>query len=58
MIDAVVLHGDPAACERKVRQFMDVSGADELILSVMATGTERAASGRRTLEWIGGLRAR
>ena len=58
MIDAVVLHGDPAACERKVRQFMDVSGADESILSVMATGTDRTASVRRTLEWIGGLSAR
>lgn len=58
MIDAVVLHGDSATCQRKVRQFMDVSGSEELILSVMATGTDRTASVRRTLEWIGELRER
>ena len=56
MIDAVVLHGDSATCKRKVRQFMAVSGSDELILSVLATGVDRAASVRHTLEWIGELR--
>ena len=56
MIDAVVLHGDSATCQRKVRRFMDDSGSDELILSVMATGTDRLASMRSTLEWIGQLR--
>ena len=56
MLDAVVLHGDPDTCERKVRQFMDVSGCDELILSVMATGTDRTASLQRTLDWVGALR--
>ena len=56
MIEAVVLHGDSATCERKVRQFMAVSGSDELILSVLATGVDRTASVRRTLEWIGELR--
>jgi F420-dependent oxidoreductase-like protein len=55
MTDAVVLHGTPADCERRLRQFMDVSGCDEMILSVMGTGADRAASVRRTLEWIGGL---
>jgi len=56
MIEAVVLHGDSTTCRRKVRQFMDISGSEELILSVLATGTDRTASVRRTLEWIGDLR--
>ena len=50
------IDGDPDTCERKVRQFMDVSGCDELILSVMATGTDRTASLQRTLDWVGALR--
>jgi F420-dependent oxidoreductase-like protein len=58
MIDAVLLHGTPAECERQLRQFMDVSGCEEMILSVMGmgTGADRAASVRRTLDWIGALR--
>jgi F420-dependent oxidoreductase-like protein len=55
MIDAVILHGDPASCERKVGQFMKTSGADELILSVLATGEDRTTSLHRTLDWIAGL---
>jgi F420-dependent oxidoreductase-like protein len=55
MIDAVVLHGDSDTCQRKVREFMDVSGAEELILSVMATGTDRTASVHHTLDWISAL---
>ena len=55
MVDAVVLHGDAATCRQKVRQFMEVSGAEELILSVLATGADRTASVHRTLDWIGGL---
>lgn len=55
MIDAVVLNGDAAACDRQVRAFMQTSGCDELILSVLVTGTDRAASLARTLDFIGKL---
>ena len=55
MIDAVVLNGDDATCRRKIAEFLSVSGADELILSVMATGADRAASVQRTLDFIGKL---
>ena len=55
MVDAVVLHGDAATCRQKVRQFLEVPGAEELILSVLATGADRTASVQRTLDWIGGL---
>ena len=58
MLDAVVLHGDSGTCQRKVQQFMEVSGCDELILSVMATGTDRTASLHRTLDWVGQLQGR
>lgn len=55
MVDAAVIHGDPAACARKVEAFLADSGADELILSVMPVGPDRTASLNRTLDWIGGL---
>lgn len=55
MIEAAVLHGDEAACAKKVDGFLAVSGADEIILSIMPTGADRAASLERTLEWIGKL---
>ncbi len=55
MIDAVVLHGDAATCERKLRAFMETSRCDEMILSVLATGADRTASVNGTLEWIGKL---
>jgi hypothetical protein len=35
--------------------FLGVSGADEIILSVMPTGPDRLASLRHGLEWIGRL---
>lgn len=55
MLDAVVLHGDEAQCARKVDEFLNISGCDQLILSVMPTGENRIASIERTLRWIGGL---
>lgn len=55
MIDAVILHGDAAACEKKVRDFLATSGAEELILSVLATGADRAASVARTFSVVAGL---
>ena len=55
MIDAVILNGDAAACASKVRDFVAVSGCDELILSVMATGADRASSVQRTLDFVGAL---
>jgi len=55
MVEAVVLHGDEAACAKKVDEFLAVSGADEIILSIMPTGTDRLSSLNRSLEWIGKL---
>ena len=55
MLEAVVIHGDDAACAKKVETFLAVSGADEMILSVMPTGPDRLASLHRTLDWIGRL---
>ena len=55
MIAAVVLNGDETACRNKITEFLQVSGADELILSVMATGADRTASVHRTLDFIGRL---
>ncbi len=55
MVEAVVLHGDDAACAKKVDAFLETSGCEELILSVLATGADRAASLQRTLAWIGKL---
>jgi hypothetical protein len=55
MLDAVVLHGDEAACERKAVEFLNVSGCDELILSVLPLGADKTASIKRTLRWIGKL---
>jgi len=51
----VVIHGDDVACAKKVDAFLAVSGADEMILSVMPTGPDRLVSLHRTLEWIGRL---
>jgi alkanesulfonate monooxygenase SsuD/methylene tetrahydromethanopterin reductase-like flavin-dependent oxidoreductase (luciferase family) len=55
MVEAVVIHGNDDACAKKVDEFLAVSGADEMILSVMPTGPDRLASLRRTLDWIGRL---
>jgi alkanesulfonate monooxygenase SsuD/methylene tetrahydromethanopterin reductase-like flavin-dependent oxidoreductase (luciferase family) len=55
MVEAAVIHGDEAACAKQVDTFLAVSGADEMILSVMPTGADRLASLHRTLDWIGQL---
>ena len=55
MVEAVVLHGDETTCARKVDKFLKTSGCEELILSVLATGADRAASLQKTLTWIGKL---
>lgn len=55
MIAAAILHGDEATCRRKIEDFLATSGADELVLSVMATGADRAASVARTLALVGAL---
>ena len=55
MVEAVVLHGDEATCAKKVDKFLKTSGCEELILSVLATGADRAASLQKTLTWIGKL---
>ncbi len=55
MIDAVLLHGDEAMCERKIGEFISQSGCDELILSIVPTGADRVASLHRTLDWVSGM---
>lgn len=55
MVSAAVIHGDDAACAKKVDEFLAVSGADQMILSVMPTGPDQLASLYRTLDWIGRL---
>ena len=55
MLDAVVLHGTEAVAREKVLQFMAVSSADELILSVLPAGPDRTAAIDHTLDWIGDL---
>ena len=55
MIDAVVLHGSERTATDKVHQFLDESGCDDLLLSVMVAGDDRTAALHRTLDWIGGL---
>lgn len=55
MVDAAVIHGDDAACEKKVEEFLALSRADEMILSVMPVGPDPLASLHRTLDWIGRL---
>ncbi len=57
MLDAVLLHGDEAACERKIADFLSVAGCDELILSVLPVGADKTASMNRTLRWLGALKA-
>ncbi len=53
MLEAVVLHGDETVCERKVREFLQVSGCDELILSIMPCGQDKDRSIEQALRWIG-----
>lgn len=55
MIDAVVISGDEASARQKVFDFLRTSGADELILSVLPAGQDRAISVQRTLDWIANL---
>lgn len=55
MVDASVIHGDEATCVKKVGEFLALSGADELILSIMPTGGDRLSSLHRSLEWVGEL---
>ncbi len=55
MVDAAVIHGDDASCRKKLDEFLAVSGADEIILSVMPIGANRLESVHRGLRWIGTL---
>jgi hypothetical protein len=55
MVSATILNGAPADCAWQVESFLQVSGCDELILSVLPVGVDRKASVRRTLSWIGQL---
>jgi alkanesulfonate monooxygenase SsuD/methylene tetrahydromethanopterin reductase-like flavin-dependent oxidoreductase (luciferase family) len=55
MVEAVVLHGTEDACRRKVETFMQTSGCDEIILSIMLVGADRDAALQRALKWVGAL---
>jgi F420-dependent oxidoreductase-like protein len=56
MVQAVVLHGSEDECRGKLDAFMQTSGCDEIILSIMFVGPDRNASLQRALQWVGGLR--
>ena len=56
MVEAVVLHGTDDQCTRKLESFMQTSGCDEIILSIMLVGADRDGVLRRALQWAGALR--
>lgn len=55
MVEAVVLHGTPDQCRKKLESFMRTSGCDEIILSIMLVGADRDAALQRALQWVGSL---
>lgn len=57
MVEAVVLHGDEDQCRRKLETFLQVSGCDEIILSIMFLGADRDAALQRAFRWVGELGA-
>ncbi|MBI4202650.1 MAG: LLM class flavin-dependent oxidoreductase [Chloroflexi bacterium] len=56
MIDAVLLHGDEDAVERKLRDVFAI-GATEVIVSPVVAGADRQASMERTLHLLGRVSA-
>ena len=55
MVDAVVLHGNEDQCLRKLESFMQTSGCDEIILSIMFVGASRQKAMSQALSWVGKL---
>lgn len=55
MLDAVVLQGDEAAVTRRVREFIGISGARAIILSVLPAGPDRNASIERALRCVAAM---
>ncbi len=55
MVDAVVLHGNEDQCQRKLESFKQVSGCDEIILSIMFAGADRQKAMSKALSWVGKL---
>ncbi|MFN0315761.1 MAG: LLM class flavin-dependent oxidoreductase [Burkholderiales bacterium] len=55
MVDAVVLHGNEDQCRRKLDSFMEISGCDEIILSIMFLGADRQKAMSQALSWVGKL---
>ena len=55
MLEAVVLHGTDDQCRKKLESFMQTSGCEEIILSIMLVGADRDAALRRALQWVGRL---
>jgi len=55
MLEAVVLHGSDDECRKKLDRFMQTSGCDEIILSIMLVGADRDAALKRALQWVGTL---
>jgi F420-dependent oxidoreductase-like protein len=53
MIDAAVVHGDEATCAAKLDRFIETSGCDELIVSMLAVGDDVRPAVRNTLDFIG-----
>ncbi len=55
MVDAVVLHGNEDQCRRKLEFFMQTSGCEEIILSIMFVGADRQKAMSKALQWVGQL---
>ncbi len=53
MIDAAVVHGDEASCAAKLDKFIEISGCDELIVSMLAVGDETRQGVKKTLDFVG-----
>jgi F420-dependent oxidoreductase-like protein len=57
MLAATVLHGDEENCADKITEFLQVSGCDQMILSVLPVAADRVAATERTLRFIGAAKA-
>ena len=55
MLAATVFSGSDQQCAQQAEEFLRTSGCDEIILSVLPIGADRAAAIHTTLAWIGRL---
>ena len=55
MIDAVVLHGEEAEVAERLRKYVEISGASEMVASVMPVGPEPGLQLERAIRFVAGL---